>query len=175
LGSLRKLFEGRRKLFWCFAAGALALDLGTKGLLWHHPDERWPGVTLVPGFFRLVSHPGNPQGAFGLGPDSRWFFVVAAAVGLVVIGALLLSTPPRQGLMHAALGLLAGGALGNAYDRVFLESVRDFLDLHWRDAYHWPTFNMADVAICVGFGLVVYRSFVTRKEDAEGQEAGGAA
>jgi signal peptidase II len=165
LDSLCKAFEGRRKLFWYLAAAALVTDLVTKALLWHPRADAW-NVTIVPGFLHLVSHDGNPQGAFGLGPRNPWFFIAAAIVGLAVIGLLVLTTHPGKGMVHGALGLLAGGAVGNLYDRLFRHShtVRDFIDLHWREVYHWPVFNIADAAICVGFALVLYDSLLRRSD-----------
>ena len=53
-----------------------------------------------------------------------------------------------------ALGLLVGGIVGNLLDRVRLGWVTDFLDFHWR-SYHWPAFNVADSAICVGVGIYI--------------------
>jgi len=52
--------------------------------------------------------------------------------------------------------------MGNLVDRVALGRVRDFIDLHWGDAFHWHTFNVADAAICVGFVLVVVDTLFSR-------------
>ena len=60
-----------------------------------------------------------------------------------------------QGL---AIALIAGGALGNLFDRLRTGAVIDFIDLYWR-AYHWPAFNIADSAICIGVGLFLVLSF----------------
>jgi len=57
-------------------------------------------------------------------------------------------------LMAGGIGLVIGGALGNAIDRVRLGAVADFLDFHWQ-GYHWPAFNLADSAITVGVVLLV--------------------
>ena len=60
----------------------------------------------------------------------------------------------RHTLTAAALGLVIGGALGNAIDRLRLGAVADFLDFHWQ-GWHWPAFNLADSAISVGIVLLV--------------------
>jgi signal peptidase II len=60
----------------------------------------------------------------------------------------------RHALTATALGLVIGGALGNAIDRLRLGAVADFLDFHWQ-GYHWPAFNLADSAISVGIVLLV--------------------
>lgn len=169
---LRHLFEGRRRLFWALYASALAVDFWSKQALWHHPVEGVPGREIIPGLLCLISHPGNLRGPFGLGPAGNWFFIGAAIVAVAVIAALMLRTSPRHGLAQAALGLLAGGAVGNLLDRVALGFVRDFIDLHW-GRYHWPTFNVADTAICVGFGLVVLDSLLSRRGPEPEEQEGG--
>ena len=62
---------------------------------------------------------------------------------------------PGQRLMKWALPLVLGGAIGNLADRVRLGYVVDFIHAHWRMRFHWPTFNVADIAITVGIGLMV--------------------
>jgi signal peptidase II len=115
-------------------------------------------ITVIPGLLNIVPHEGNEQGAFGLGPSSPAFFVAAAGVALMVLLVLLWRVPAHRWHVHVALGLLVGGALGNLYDRLTRGSVRDFIDLHWQD-WHWPTFNIADVAICIGFFIILLDSF----------------
>ena len=58
--------------------------------------------------------------------------------------------------MALALGAILGGALGNLLDRLRFQEVVDFLDFYWR-GFHWPAFNVADSAITVGVGFLVYR------------------
>jgi signal peptidase II len=58
--------------------------------------------------------------------------------------------------MGVALALIFGGALSNLFDRIRFGRVVDFLDVYWR-SYHWPTFNLADSAIVVGAGLLVFQ------------------
>jgi signal peptidase II len=53
-----------------------------------------------------------------------------------------------------------GGALGNVHDRLRYQAVVDFLDFHWGDR-HWPAFNVADIFICLGLGLLVLFTFLT--------------
>jgi len=133
----------------------VALDQLTKVWLWRPPFSADRPLVLVPGLLQLIGHPGNTKGALGLGPDNPMFYVVPALLGLVVMGYFLLTTSSSNGLVAVALGLLAGGAVGNLIDRVVLHRVRDFIDLHWHDAFHWSTFNVADAAVCIGFALIV--------------------
>lgn len=159
MSSASRLFRGQRKLFWALAGAALLLDQYSKLLLWHHPLEGRPPVVIIPRLLRLVSHEGNVGLVFGLGPAWPALYVVLTLLALGLVFVLFLSGGEEHGLGQAALGLVAGGAVGNMLDRLALGMVRDFVDLHWGGAFHWPTFNLADTAICVGVALVIYDSF----------------
>jgi signal peptidase II len=142
---------------WLAIAMAVALaDQATKwaALKWlelHRP------VPVVPTFDLMLTF--NPGAAFSLLGDAggwqRWLFVTLA----VVIGAVLVRWlwRLRQGerWTAAALSLVLGGAAGNLFDRLFRDGlVVDFLYFHYR-GFHWPAFNLADSAICVGAGILV--------------------
>jgi signal peptidase II len=167
------LFESRRKLFWLFAGLALALDQLTKLWLWRPEGSPDRPLVLIPRVLELVSHPGNVRGAFGLGPSAPLFFIIPAVLGLVVMVYFLLSTSAGNGLIASALGLLAGGDVGNLADRLALRHVRDFIDLHW-GAHHWPTFNVADSAICIGFAIIVVDLLFSKDRAAEDGQDGPA-
>ena len=173
---LHRCAAGARKLFWPVAAATLTLDLLSKWLLWHAPASAEQPIVLVPHVLQIVPHAGNTGGAFGL-PGTPALYAAAAVLGLALIIGLLLTTSPRRLLVHLALGLIAGGALGNLADRIALGFVRDFLDLHWGSRFHWPTFNLADAAITAGFILVVWDAYVSGRgeEQPSGQAAAGAA
>lgn len=100
----------------------------------------------------------NKGGAFGLLSSYPTFFVVLAIL-LSLAGIVFL---PRifkmRMLVQVALGLLLGGTLGNLIDRLRFGSVVDFLDFHF-----WPTFNVADIAICTGVGIIII-IIITTKE-----------
>lgn len=160
-----------RRYFWIAAGLALATDQITKLILWRRPAPGRGATTLIPGLLRIIPHSGNRGGAMGL-PGGPTFYAFAALLGLGLIALFFLTTSSQKGLVHAALGLLAGGAIGNLIDRLALGYVRDFVDLHWRGAYHWPTFNLADTAICVGFVLILW-DFLFGPGTEYPQEAGG--
>jgi signal peptidase II len=67
--------------------------------------------------------------------------------------------------MYFGLSLVLGGALGNLYDRLRYGYVIDFIDVHWFE-HHWPFFNVADMAICIGVGLLLI-SMSAKTEDVE--------
>lgn len=112
----------------------------------------------VTSFFNLV-HVLNPGAAFSFlanaGGWQRWLFLsIAIAVSLWLIWML---REPRLRFESLAFSLILGGALANAFDRVLRGHVIDYLDLH-AAGWHWPAFNLADVAIMSGAALMVLTS-----------------
>jgi signal peptidase II len=94
----------------------------------------------------------NPGAAFGIhvGEHSRWVFTVLALAALVVLGAMVRQTRPDQWFRLTALALVCGGAVGNLGDRLRSgRGVVDFIDV-WIGSFHWPTFNVADMAVSCG-------------------------
>jgi signal peptidase II len=94
----------------------------------------------------------NPGAAFGIhvGQHSRWVFMALAIVALVVLGVMVYQTPPAQRFRLLTLGLVCGGAVGNLIDRFrSARGVVDFIDV-WIGRFHWPTFNVADMAVSCG-------------------------
>lgn len=84
----------------------------------------------------------------------KWFFV---ALGLFVSAALIFylrQTAKNAKTLSLGLALVLGGALGNVIDRLLYGHVIDFIHVHYGDAWHYPIFNVADMGICVGMGLV---------------------
>jgi signal peptidase II len=129
-------------------------DQGSKWLILNHVMVP-PQVISVTRFFNLTLG-FNTGVSFGIGRDYFGaypvilaLFKVTVASGLMILAVL---TPSR--LECSGLSLIAGGALGNAVDRWLQGAVTDFLDIHW-EGWHWPTFNMADVAISLGVFLIL--------------------
>ena len=100
----------------------------------------------------------NPGAAFSfLAQGSgwqRWFFTIVGLVACVYIVWLLRKSQSDK-LLCVALSLILGGALGNVLDRVMYGAVVDFIDLHYAN-WHWPAFNIADSAICIGAALIIW-------------------
>ncbi|OGQ58853.1 MAG: signal peptidase II [Deltaproteobacteria bacterium RIFCSPLOWO2_02_FULL_53_8] len=117
-------------------------------------------VSVIPGLFNLV-HYRNPGAAFSIlssgGTGRTVFLLTTSIVALIIIG--FIARQARGGLQGAALGLIAGGALGNLVDRVRFGYVVDFLDFYI-GGYHWPAFNVADSAITTGAILAVFAFYV---------------
>ena len=124
-----------------------------------------------------LTHVRNPGAAFGILADSTWrlpFFLVVALVAVVGILWYLWKLPESAQWMHLSLSLIFGGAVGNVIDRIRLGEVIDFVGVHWYD-YHWPAFNVADSAICVGVAILLVISLqeelaLRRRRKAEQQE-----
>ena len=114
-------------------------------------------VTVINGFWewRLSMNPGSAFGLFGsLGPEFTRWFLSAIGVGAVV-GMVFMLKKARsdQRILHWALALVAGGAVGNLIDRMYFSVVTDFI--LWKYKTHeWPVFNIADVVLVVGVGLM---------------------
>ena len=100
----------------------------------------------------------NPGAAFSfLAQGSgwqRWFFTILGLVACIYI-IWLLRKSQNDKLLCLALSLILGGALGNVLDRIMLGAVVDFIDLHYAN-WHWPAFNIADSAICIGAALIIW-------------------
>ena len=100
----------------------------------------------------------NPGAAFSfLAQGSgwqRWFFTIVGLVACVYI-VWLLRKSQNDKILCVALSLILGGALGNVLDRIMYGAVVDFIDLHYAN-WHWPAFNIADSAICIGAALIIW-------------------
>ena len=122
-------------------------------------------IAVIPGFFNLT-HVLNPGGAFGLfaqqGAMVRvMFFLVFSLVAVGLILYLYVGIPETHPMLANGLSLIFGGAVGNLIDRVRMGKVIDFLDVYVGDL-HWPAFNVADSAICVGVGIFMFHILFNR-------------
>jgi len=112
--------------------------------------------TVTPFFNLVLVH--NKGAAFSfLASESGWQRYLFTAIGLAAIFFIgyLLKRHAGQRLFCWALALVLGGAVGNVIDRIAYGYVVDFLDVHWRH-WHWPAFNVADSAICIGAALFIF-------------------
>jgi len=100
----------------------------------------------------------NPGAAFSFLAQSsgwqRWFFTILGLAASLYILWLLRKNQSDK-ILSWALSLILGGALGNVLDRIMFGAVVDFIDLHYGN-WHWPAFNIADSAICIGAALIVF-------------------
>jgi signal peptidase II len=136
---------------WLLAAAVFILDQLTKYWI----GARLPfgsygplGRPVIPGFFYLV-HVGNTGAAWSMFAGRSLMLAVLAGGTLLAIHLFRRQLGLRQPAAQAAFGLLCGGIVGNLVDRIVHGHVIDFIDLHF-GAYTYPTFNVADSAICIG-------------------------
>jgi len=143
----------------------LALDLTSKAWAWEHLKHQRP-KTVVDGLLRF-EFAFNTGSAFGLADDvnaARGVFIVITLAVLLYLARMLRRLPLDATLSFVAVGLFAGGALGNLHDRFvrhmwFFDrgdryGVVDFIVLSWGE-HAWPAFNIADVGLALGVGLLL--------------------
>lgn len=115
-------------------------------------------IPVIPHVFH-ITYILNAGAAFGILENQQWFFIL---VGILVLGAAawFYSCLQRENAyIRYGVSLLLGGAAGNLIDRIFRGSVIDFFDFRI-----WPVFNIADIAIVVGVGCIIYSILFKMKE-----------
>jgi signal peptidase II len=165
---------------------SLVSDIGSK--LWAeanlNPYKGGAPLELVKDRLTLM-YAENKGGAWGLLQGTREdvrrpFFLLVSVAAIAFIVTLYRRLTPRQQALKWGLPLVLGGALGNVFDRIRYGFVVDFIDFQ-ADAIHkgneiiakynpshqvtnhWPTFNVADIAICVGVGLMAVDMFTSKR------------
>jgi signal peptidase II len=148
----------------------LAADMATKTWAERHLDK-YPGTFEIwRGHLTLILAK-NRGGAWGLLQTTsenvrRPFFLLVSVAAIAFIMSLYRRITPKQLALKWGLPLVLGGALGNVVDRVRYGHVIDFIDAHvlyQGMERHWPTFNVADIAICVGVGLMAIDMFGSKR------------
>jgi len=156
-------------LFWSVTALGFASDFISKrwalkaiGIPGESGQFLAPGagknpIVLIENYLTLNTlH--NPGAVTGLLSGRTGLLIAASALALVFLFWLYSTSRANQWVTHIALGMLFSGALGNMYDRIFNDGkVIDFIevDLHFWVFNPWPTFNLADVWLCVGVGVLI--------------------
>ena len=124
----------------------------------------WEKRSIIDGFFQL-HFIVNPGGLFGSFRDLPGFWRTALFTALPILASagllyFLMRTHHAQRALRVGLALILGGAIGNLVDRIRFGHVIDFLDVYWKE-HHWPAFNVADTAICIGVGLILLDAFLS--------------
>ena len=118
-------------------------------------------LPVIPSFFSLTLA-YNSGAAFSFLSDQggwqRWFFVAIATVVSLMLVSWLRRMKAEESWQACAMALILGGALGNLYDRIVNGYVVDFLLVYYRDWY-FPSFNLADVGITMGAGMLIIDMF----------------
>ncbi len=154
------------KWLWITAL-VLVLDQITKWVA-NTSMSLYQTIEVMPYFNFTLAY--NHGAAFSFLADAggwqRWFFTGLAAVFSVVIFVWIMRLKSSAKLEAISLSLILGGAVGNLIDRVLFGYVIDFLDVYYQ-GYHWPAFNIADSAICIGAVLLILDSFKHKPEEAK--------
>lgn len=112
-------------------------------------------VTVIDGFWdwRLSMNPGSAFGLFSSQTGARVLLSIVGIAAVIGMIYMLRKARPDQRILHWALALVAGGAVGNLVDRIYYGVVTDFVLWHYH-GHEWPVFNVADIVLVVGVGLM---------------------
>lgn len=153
------LFKQTGWRLWWLVALVLLLDQLSKQVVIANM-QLFDSIELLPVF--NLTYVRNYGAAFSFLSDAggwqRWFFTLIAVVISIVLAVWLAKNKPEQTKLNLALTLVLGGAIGNLIDRSVYGYVIDFLHVYYQN-WHYPAFNLADSAICIGAALLIWDSF----------------
>lgn len=139
-------------IYLIFILGML-LDYVTKiwaiGTLKGQPD-----ITVIEGFFDF-SYLENRGAAFGIFQGRVYLLAFVTIIIMAVLFVMFQKTKKKTKLLTISTALIMTGAIGNLIDRLRYGFVVDFISWHWKNTYYFPTFNVADICITVGTGLLI--------------------
>jgi signal peptidase II len=144
------------------AATTLWIDLASKAWAWNTMrGVRKPHPVIDPWLqFDFSFNTGSAFGFLGGVPWARTFFIVVTLAAIVYVAYVALHLPPERRVGFVAVGLVAAGAIGNLHDRLVRadelgrHGVVDFIRINYPWGGSWPTFNVADVVLLAGVGLL---------------------
>jgi len=153
------LFKESGWRLWWLIALVLLVDQLTKQVVIANM-QLFDSIELLPVF--NLTYVRNYGAAFSFLSDAggwqRWFFTLIAVAISVVLAVWLARNNKAQLKLNMALALVLAGAVGNLIDRSIYGYVIDFLHLYYQN-WHYPAFNIADSAICIGAALLIWDSF----------------
>lgn len=153
----KKICFGRLRLLW-LGLTVLTFDIASKQWIMNHftlyesfPFLSWLNLTYVQ----------NSGAAFSFLADKggwqRWFFSFISLAISLTLCIFMYRTPPQKKFINCAYVLIISGTLGNLLNRIVHGVVIDFIDFHLNH-WHWPTFNLADIAICIGAIILITKT-----------------
>lgn len=155
--------------FFAIALAALGLDQALKFWVDRHMGL-YESIPLIPNLFAMtyVRNIGAAFSAFS--GQVTGLSIIAGVVAIAIVVYMFRLKEQRTALHVVSLGLLLGGTLGNFIDRIRLGYVVDMFDLQWNGQNIFPIFNIADICIDVGVGLLLLLFFLeSRREKREAQ------
>nr|WP_172592912.1 signal peptidase II [[Haemophilus] ducreyi] len=142
----------------------ITLDLFSKYLVVER-FELYESINILPIF--NLTYARNYGAAFSFLADhsggQKYLFLTLAIIISFILANVLHCNQIDQKRENMAYALIIGGAIGNAIDRAYRGYVVDFFDFYWH-IYHYPVFNIADVAIVMGAGLLILETFLDKKK-----------
>ena len=144
--------------YYLITLAVLVLDHITKWAVWSHMGMHQK-IDVIPDYLRLT-RVHNSGVAFSLFAETQsvWKPYILAGMAIVAVIVILVYSSRislERRLLQIALAVTMGGILGNFFDRIAHGYVVDFIELHFKDLFYWPTFNIADSAITVGIALLL--------------------
>jgi signal peptidase II len=124
----------------------------------------YQSIPVIDGLFS-ITYLRNKGAAFSFLADASWrlpFFILVSFIAVAAIMVAFKKLRADQQFAAYSLTLILSGAIGNLIDRLRLGEVIDFLDVYWR-SHHWPAFNVADSAICVGVAMLALDLFLEER------------
>ncbi len=151
----------RIAMYWIIVILSVIVDQTTKAAAREVLEES--SMELIPGVINLI-HVENTGAAFSLGQGATLLFVAVAIVFVIVATLIVWRTPDLPYGLVVTIGLVAGGGLGNMFDRIMGGSVTDFIATAFID---FPVFNVADICVTLGVILSIagYWVWESRKEE----------
>lgn len=160
----------KKDFFWklgylAIAGGVFMIDQTSKA--WAARKLRFEGdMPVIDGFLNFA-YATNTGVAFSMldegGDSGRWGLSAVAFFAAALVLYFFWRTPRSDDRMLGGLALLLAGIVGNVTDRMRLGFVIDFIDVQF-GSWHYPTFNVADMAICAGAGLLILDMILNRKK-----------
>ncbi|WP_218057621.1 signal peptidase II [Gilliamella sp. Bif1-4] len=148
-------------LYWLlFVIIVFIIDIASKFWIINN-FSLFESVNFLP--FFSITYVRNIGAAFSIFEGQRMMLTAIALIICAVIVRMLYRNNRQQKLENLSLSMILGGALGNLFDRLYHGFVIDFLDVNFGN-WHYPTFNIADCAICVGIGLFIFRNYKKTKK-----------
>ena len=152
--------------YLAIAGGVFLIDQSTKA--WAVSRLRFgDDISVISGFLNFA-YAHNTGVAFSMlddhGNTGRWGLSVVALVAAALVLYFFWRTPRSDDRILGSLALLLAGIAGNVTDRLRLGYVIDFIDVQF-GSWHYPTFNVADMAICIGAGLLILDMFLSKKHN----------
>lgn len=165
----------KKKYIWLVLISGLLVAMDQLVKVYVHTHfHLGESVIVIPNFFNLT-YVRNFGAAFGFLAESHpsfreIFFLSMPPIALLIILGILRGVKDDDTKQIIALSSIFGGAIGNYIDRVRFRYVIDFLDFHLYNRWSWPAFNIADMAIVGGVGLLLLLMFLENKKNKEKEE-----